>query len=52
MDEVALAECRNNRMKEYPPIGEQLDAIFKGGIHFENMKAQIQAVKNKYPKGV
>lgn len=38
------------RKKEYPPIGDQLDAIWKGGVHAENMKALIQAVKDKYPK--
>jgi len=38
------------RRKEYPSIEEQLDALWKGGQAAEDMKAKIQAVKNKYPK--
>ncbi len=37
-----------NRAAEYPPITEQLDTIFHGGL--DAWKTQIQAVKNKYPK--
>ena len=36
------------RASEYPPIGDQLDTIFHEGL--DAWKAQIQAVKNKYPK--
>ena len=36
------------RTSEYPPIGDQLDTIFHEGL--DAWKAQIQAVKNKYPK--
>ena len=36
------------RLKAYPPMSEQLDIIFHKGI--DVWKAQIQAVKDKYPK--
>lgn len=39
------------RVKEYPSIGDQLDALFHAGVFPEDMAAQIQAVKDKYPKG-
>lgn len=37
------------RAEEYPSIADQLDKIFHEGI--DAWKAEIQAVKNKYPKG-
>ena len=39
------------RVQEYPPIGDQLDALFKAGVFPAEMAAAIQAVKDKYPKG-
>jgi len=39
------------REGEYPPIGDQLDALFKAGVFPADMAAAIQAVKDKYPKG-
>jgi hypothetical protein len=39
------------RAPEYPPIGDQLDALFHAGVFPPEMAAQIQAVKDKYPKG-
>lgn len=42
---------RVKRAEEYPSIGDQLDAIFKAGLMPKDMAAQIQAVKDKYPKG-
>jgi len=42
---------RAKRLAEYPPIGDQLDALFKAGLMPKDMAAQIQAVKDKYPKG-
>jgi hypothetical protein len=39
------------RAAEYPPIGDQLDALWKGGDTAAEMLAKVQAVKNKYPKG-
>ena len=38
------------RTAEYPSIGDQLDALFHAGVFPEEMAAQIQAVKDKYPK--
>jgi CRISPR/Cas system-associated endonuclease Cas3-HD len=42
----------NNRRSEYPPIGDQLDALWQGGQAAIDMKARIEAVKAKYPKPV
>ena len=39
------------RRAEYPSIGDQLDALWKGGDAQTAMQAQIAAVKTKYPKG-
>lgn len=38
------------RKKEYPSLGDQLDAIWKGGADFDAMKTKVMAVKEKYPK--
>jgi hypothetical protein len=38
------------RVAEYPPIGDQLDALWKGGDAAAEMLATVQAVKAKYPK--
>ena len=40
-----------SRASEYPPIGDQLDALWKGGDAAAEMLAKVQAVKSKYPKG-
>jgi len=40
------------RAREYPPIGDQLDALYKAGVFPAELAAQIKAVKDKYPKGV
>jgi hypothetical protein len=37
------------RAKEYPSYADQFDKIFHEGI--DAWKAEIQAVKDKYPKG-
>jgi len=41
---------KHQRVREYPSIGDQLDALFHAGVFPEEMAAQIQAVKDKYPK--
>ena len=41
---------KQQRVAEYPPIGDQLDALFHAGVFPPEMAAQIQAVKDKYPK--
>jgi hypothetical protein len=38
------------RKREYPTIGDQLDALFRAGVFPAEMAALIQAVKDKYPK--
>jgi len=43
-------EYARNRAVEYPSIGDQLDALFHAGVFPSDMAAQIQAIKDKYPK--
>lgn len=43
-------EYRRQRITEYPPIGDQLDALWKGGDAAAEMLATVMAVKAKYPK--
>jgi hypothetical protein len=49
--EFATTQYQRDRAAEYPPIGDQLDALFKAGVFPADMAAILQAVKNKYPKG-
>ena len=44
-------EYRYKRAAEYPSIGDQLDALFHAGVFPAELAAQIQEIKNKYPKG-
>jgi len=39
------------RRQEYPSLGDQLDALWKGGQHQLDMLEKINWVKSKYPKG-
>ena len=48
--DVQNSQYRFQRSPEYPSIGDQLDALWKGGAAAEEMAAKIQAVKDKYPK--
>jgi hypothetical protein len=41
---------QRDRVVDYPPIGDQLDALFHAGVFPAEMAAKIQAVKDKYPK--
>jgi len=36
--------------RKYPPIGDQLDDLFKAGAFSDEMSAQIQASKDAHPK--
>jgi hypothetical protein len=45
LDAMTYAE---NRQAAYPPIVDQLDTIFHGGL--DAWKAEIQAVKTQFPK--
>jgi hypothetical protein len=44
----AATAYAKNRAGEYPAVVDQLDTIFHNGL--DAWKAQIQAVKDKYPK--
>ena len=48
--ELGKTQYQRDRAAEYPPIGDQLDALWKGGEASTTMLAQVQAVKAKYPK--
>jgi hypothetical protein len=48
--EYDAKEYARKRAPEYPPIGDQLDALFKAGVFPTDVAAKIQAVKDKYPK--
>jgi len=41
-------EYQRKRAVEYPSIEDQLDTLYHGGV--DAWKAQIQAIKDKYPK--
>ena len=49
--EAQRTKYQRDRAAEYPPIGDQLDALFKAGVFPADMAAVLQAVKDKYPKG-
>ena len=38
------------REQEYPPVGDQLDALYHAGTFDATMTATLKAVKDKYPK--
>ena len=48
--EYDAKEYARKRAPEYPSIGDQLDALWKGGDAAAEMLAKVQAVKTKYPK--
>ena len=48
--EVTEKTYAQKRAEEYPAIGDQLDALFHAGVFPADMAAQIQAIKDKYPK--
>jgi hypothetical protein len=43
-------EYQRQRAPNYPPIGDQLDALWKGGDAAAEMLARVQAVKAQFPK--
>ena len=45
-----LIENKLARKQKYPPIGDQLDALFHAGVFPEEMAAKLQSVKNAYPQ--
>ena len=42
-------QYQRDRANEYPSIVDQLDTLYHGG--YDAWKAEIEAIKNKYPKG-
>lgn len=38
------------RKAMYPPIEEQLDALWKGGAEEDAMRERILAIKQRFPK--
>ncbi len=49
--EYLATQYQRDRAKAYPAIGDQLDALWKGGEAAAAMLAQVQAVKEQFPKG-
>ena len=49
-DAIPDPTYQENRVKEYPPIGDQLDALYHAGVFPTAMTASIKAIKDKYPK--
>ena len=49
-DAIPDPTYQENRVKEYPPIGDQLDALYHAGSFPAAMTASIKAIKDKYPK--
>ena len=39
-----------DRIKKYPTIGDQLDALYKAGVFPSDMEAEIKKVKDDNPK--
>ncbi len=49
-DAIPDPTYQENRVLEYPPIGDQLDALYHAGVFPAAMTASIKAIKDKYPK--
>lgn len=47
-----VVKYKEQRIKAYPSVGDQLDALWKGGQEQAAMKAIIDKVKTDYPKPV
>lgn len=48
--EWTATQYQRDRAPLYPSIGNQLDALFHAGVFPAEMAAQIQAVKEQFPK--
>lgn len=46
--EYDAKQYQRNRAKEYPSFADQFDTLYHGG--YDAWKAQIDAIKAKYPK--
>lgn len=47
---VLATDYEDLRRPEYPPIQDQLDALYHAGLFPEPMNSILKAVKDKYPK--
>ena len=43
-------QYQRDRQPQYPPMGDQLDALYHAGVFPEDMAAKLQAVKAAHPK--
>ena len=54
MDELKtdfdVKQYQRDRREQYPPIGDQLDALYHAGVFPEDMAAKLKAVKDANPK--
>ena len=41
---------QRDRQPQYPPMGDQLDALYHAGVFPEDMAAKLKAVKDANPK--
>ena len=48
--EYAATQYKRLRAAAYPPIGDQLDALFHAGIFPAEMAAKLAEVKARFPK--
>lgn len=49
-EDVLSRVFQDLRAAHYPAIGDQLDAIWKGGTDADEMRASVRKVKSDYPK--
>tara|TARA_B100000287_G_scaffold187639_1_gene177439 strand:+ start:707 stop:1036 length:330 start_codon:yes stop_codon:yes gene_type:complete len=49
--EFDAQEYARNRAVSYPPIGDQLDALYHAGVFPTDMATKIKKVKDDNPKG-
>jgi hypothetical protein len=47
---IQVLSYAEKRLSEYPPVGDQLDALWKGGEAAADMLTKVQSIKEKYPK--
>ncbi len=47
-DEFDSAQYKRDRALAYPPLAEQMDLLYHGGI--DALKAELKKTKDKYPK--
>ena len=50
-DAYDKVKYQRDRAESYPSIGDQLDALYHGGVFPKEMADLIKSVKDKYPKG-